>query len=183
MSPGMDVENCLLSKNQHKEASSEAFKNLLHDIDFTDVTLACSENSKVFAHKVILSTCSPFFKKIFLKNSHKEILIYLKGISHKDLTSIIEFMYLGQTKVSKEGLETFLLAAQELQIEGLAFEGMEKEETGKEQFISTGEELGKLKERIKEEKGQKVQGVIVKSLDQDLRPDTSETYYKCLISE
>ena len=27
------------------------------------------------------------------------------------------------------------------------------------------------------------QWVIVKSLDQDLRPDTSETYYKCLVSE
>ena len=137
----MGVENCVLSKNQHKEASTAAFENLFYDTDFTDVTLACSHNKQIFAHKVILSTCSPFFKKILLKNPHKDMLIYLKGVSHSDLTSVIEFMYLGQTKVSKEGLETFLLAAQELQ-----------EGTGKEHISSQGEKLGRLQEGNNEEK-------------------------------
>ena len=150
----MDAKNCLLSKNQHKEASIAAFENLLNDVDFTDVTLPCSENKQVSVHKVILSICSPFFKKIVLRNPQKYILIYLKGISHRDLTSIIEFMYLGQTKVSKEGLETFLLAAQELQVEGLAFEGVDIEETGMKQVISQGEEIGRLHERNIEERGQ-----------------------------
>ena len=172
----MDVKNCVLSKNQHKEASIAAFGNLFHDTDFTDVTLACSENKQVFAHKVILSTCSPFFKKILLKNPHKDMLIYLKGVSHSDLTSVIEFMYLGQTKVSKEGLETFLLAAQELQVEGLAFEGVEKEETGREHISSQGEELGRLQEGSNEEKeeyewgGRERAEVFGEMMDQDVKP-------------
>ena len=40
----MDLKNCVLSKNKHKEAASTAFEKLLHDINFTEITLACSEN-------------------------------------------------------------------------------------------------------------------------------------------
>ena len=174
----MLAKNCLLYKKQHKEASIAAFENLLNDVDFTDVTLVCSENKQVSVHKVILSTCSPFFKNILLKNPHKYILIYLNGISHRDLTSIIEFMYLGQTKVSKEGLETFLLAAQELQVEGLAFEGVDIEETSMKQVFSQCEEIGRLHERNIEERVQEDQKLwerervegVVRSVNQDLKP-------------
>ena len=95
----------------------------------------------------------PLLQETTSENPHKDILIYLKGISYRNLTSIIEFMYLGQTKVSKEGLESFLLAAEKLQVEGLAFEGVEKEGTGKNQIISQDEEVGRLQERTDEKKG------------------------------
>ena len=86
-------------------------------------------------------------------------------------------MYLGQTKVSKLGLESFLLVAQKLQVEGLAFEGVEKEGTGKNQIISQEEEVGRLQERNDEKKGKEesVWGdreradVFVKRVDQYLK--------------
>ena len=37
-----------------------SFGELRDDTDFTDVTLACEDQS-IKAHKVVLSACSPFF--------------------------------------------------------------------------------------------------------------------------
>ena len=122
----MEIENYLLTKNDFELCTTGAFKNLINETEFADVTLACPDEKQVDAHKVILSACSPFFRKILLKNRKKDQLIYLKGILHRDLMSIIQFMYTGQTKVCKEDLDGFLLAAQELQVEGLVYSEQNK---------------------------------------------------------
>ena len=77
----MDPENYQLTRNDFELCTKNAFKNLLGEEDFSDVTLACSDNKQVKAHKVILGACSPFFKEILLRNPHQHPLIYLKGIS------------------------------------------------------------------------------------------------------
>ena len=43
------------------------FKNLRDEEEFMDVTLACSEDQQIQAHKVVLSVCSPYFKSMLLK--------------------------------------------------------------------------------------------------------------------
>jgi len=117
----MEVENYLLTKNDFESYTTGAFKNLINDRDFVDVTLACPDEKQVDAHKVVLSSCSPFFKNILLRNRNKDQLIYLKSIFHRDLVSILQFMYTGQTKVCKDNLDSFLVAAQELKVEGLVY--------------------------------------------------------------
>ena len=81
----MDLDTYVLSKNNYQNSATAAFSNLRHETDFTDVTLACPGDKQIAAHKVILSSCSPFFKNIFFKNRQKEPLIYLKGIFHRYL--------------------------------------------------------------------------------------------------
>jgi len=115
----MDPENYQLTRNDFELCAKNAFKNLLGEEDFSDVTLACSDNKQVKAHKVILGACSPFFKQILLRNPHQHPLIYLKGISSDDLEAIIKFIYQGQTSISETNLDSFLASAQELQVEGL----------------------------------------------------------------
>ena len=115
----MDPENYQLTRNDFELCTKNAFKNLLGEEDFSDVTLACSDNKQVKAHKVILGACSPFFKEILLRNPHQHPLLYLKGISSDDLEAIIKFMYQGQTSISETNLDSFLASAQELQVEGL----------------------------------------------------------------
>lgn len=95
----MKADNYVLSKSNFETTVTGTFASLLHDTDFVDVTLACPDDRQISAHKVILSSCSSFFKRIFLNNPGKEPLIYLKGISHTDLVSVLQFMYSGQTKV------------------------------------------------------------------------------------
>ena len=118
MMAGMD-ESFFLTKNNYDEATKTIFKSLLTDVEFTDVTLACSDQKQVRGHKAILGASSSFFRSIFKQNPANNLVLYLKGVSTKDLGSIMEFIYLGQTSVNKSDLTTFLEAAEELKVEGL----------------------------------------------------------------
>ena len=108
-----------LSWPDFETCTSSVFKDLLEDELFTDVTLACEDNKQIKAHKVILSSCSSFFKNIFINNSHKHMLIYLKGVKMAQLTPIIRFVYLGETEVGQDDLDQFMNAAKGLEIRGL----------------------------------------------------------------
>ena len=97
---------------------SGAFRELREDKDFFDVTLAC-DKEQLQAHKVILSACSPFFRTVLRKNPHSHPLLYLKGIKHSDLLSVLNFMYHGEVNIAQADLNSFLSAAEELQVKGL----------------------------------------------------------------
>ena len=108
-----------LSWRDFETCTSTVFKELLKDELFTDVTLACEDNKQIKAHKVILSSCSSFFKNVFINNPHEHMLIYLKGVKMAELTSIIRFVYLGETEVGQDDLDHFMAAAEGLEIKGL----------------------------------------------------------------
>ena len=96
------------------------FRQLWTDQDFTDVTLATVDDKQVKAHKVILSSCSSFFKNIFLKIQHKHPLIYLKDIKHVDLDMVLKFMYMGECEVAEQDINSFINTGKELKVKGLA---------------------------------------------------------------
>jgi len=123
----MTSENFSLAWDNFEKCTTYAFEKLYSDKEFTDVTLACDGDKQLKAHKAILSSCSPFFKTVLSKNPHQHPLIYLKGISHENLSSIIKFIYLGQTEVSQEILQDFLDTAKEFQIEGFSEDMFEKQ--------------------------------------------------------
>ena len=125
-----------LEWNEFEGVAAKTFKDLLADNNFTDVTLACEDDKQINAHKIILSSCSTFFERIFLKNSSKNLLIYLKGITFKDLGMIMRFIYLGEAEVDQGDLQGFLKASKELEITGLtqnlaSSEGINVECSGK----------------------------------------------------
>ena len=101
------------------ESIQQVFKELWKDQDFTDVTLATVDDKQIRAHKVILSSFSPFLKSIILKNSNQNLVLYLKDIHLKDLELSLKFLYLGQCEVKQEDLVKFLDIGKELQIKGL----------------------------------------------------------------
>ena len=105
-----------------------SFGELRIDTDFTDVTLACEDHS-IKAHKVVLSTCSPFFKKLLKTHSHPQPLIYMKGMKARSLTAIIDFLYLGEANVVQESLDSFLELAEELRLKGLMGQKEDAEKT------------------------------------------------------
>jgi len=114
----MSEENYLLKWNDFEKNLSEGLKALKVANTFCDVTLAC-EDSQLEAHRVVLSVCSNFFQNILTKNAHSHPLLYLKGVRMADMESIIHFVYHGEANVALEDLESFLAAANELQIKGL----------------------------------------------------------------
>ena len=115
----MEQPDLLLSWKDFATNATNTFKYLWNDQDFADVTLATMDDQQIRAHKVILSSVSPFFKNILLNNPHPNPLIYLKDIQHKELDKIISFIYLGQCQVEKEELDNFLSAGEVLGVSGL----------------------------------------------------------------
>ena len=95
----------------YDSTTKSTFQNLYTDGDFSDVTLACEGNTKVSAHKVVLSACSDFFKEILKEHPNPYPLIYLQGITARDLSLLKMFMYLGKATVETENMTSFISAA------------------------------------------------------------------------
>ena len=51
--------------------------------------------------------------------NQSHLLIYLRGVRHADLVSVLEFMYSGEVNVSQEDLNSFLAVAEDLRVRGL----------------------------------------------------------------
>ena len=112
-------EKFCLRWNDFESNIGLAFKEIREEKEFFDVTLACEDDNQVMAHKVILSACSPFFRNILRRNSHQHPLLYLKGVKHRDLLAILNFMYQGEVSVAQEELNIFLSVAEDLRVKGL----------------------------------------------------------------
>ena len=114
----MSEKLCLLWNN-YKENVNSAFGKLRENKEFTDVTLVCEDGQQIEAHKVILASSSPFFEEILQKSKHPHPLIFLRGFQSKDFTSILDFLYFGETNVYQEDFDSFLAIAQEIKLKGL----------------------------------------------------------------
>ena len=70
---------------------SKSFGLLRYEEYLHDVTLVSDDNMQVSAHKLVLSTCSEYFKNIF-RNNHKyqHPLLCLDGLSSTDLTNVLQ---------------------------------------------------------------------------------------------
>ena len=123
----MAEEKFNLSWNDFDKSTSSAFKELLAQQDFVDVTLVSEDNKELKCHKVVLGASSPIFRSILLRNPHQHPLLYISGVYHKDLKSLLSFMYLGQTEVAQNELDIFMEVAAKFQIKGLSSEQQHKE--------------------------------------------------------
>jgi len=119
-------EKFCLKWNDFETNISSAFREIREDKDLLDCTLSCGPQ-QIQAHKLILSSCSPFFRTVFKQNPHAHPLLYLKGISYTDLQAVITFMYHGEVNVAQEDLNNFLQVAEELKVKGLTQNGSEQE--------------------------------------------------------
>ena len=115
----MMSEKLCVHWNDFKENVKTAFGTLRNDKEFTNVTLACEDGQQMEAHKIILASSSPFFKKILQKSKYPHPLIYLRGFQSKDVMSILDFLYFGEANICVEDLDSFLVIAEEIQLKGL----------------------------------------------------------------
>ena len=100
---GVDLE-----WKMYESISTNSFRTLYTDTDFADVTLACEDNKHISVHKVVLISCSEMLKKILLENPHPHPLIYLQGLTIRDLEQLKRSMYLGTTRVEEREMKTFI---------------------------------------------------------------------------
>ena len=113
------ITKLLLASENFKETTAANLNSIWRNKDFTDVTLVSAEGLKTEAHKTVLSSFSPFFREVFNENKHTSVLIYMRGVSHKEVELLVEFIYTGVCQVEVVDLESFLRIGKELGIEGL----------------------------------------------------------------
>ena len=111
-------EQFCLEWNDFESNMSKSFREIRDDCDLFDVTIAC-EDEQVQTHKLILSACSPFFKRILGKNPHQHPIIFLRGVKYQEMLLILDFMYCGEVNVGQEDLKSFLAVAEDLKVKGL----------------------------------------------------------------
>jgi len=114
----MGSEKLCLSWNKYESNFSVAFQDLRQEKEFFDVTLACKDG-QLEAHKVILSSCSTFFRDILKRNPHVHPLLYMKDVKLSHLQAVVDFMYQGKVNVMQKELDSFLALSRELQVKGL----------------------------------------------------------------
>ncbi|XP_067001386.2 protein abrupt [Anabrus simplex] len=96
-----------------------SFRHLRDEEDFVDVTLAC-DGCSFTAHKVVLSACSPYFRRLLKANPCQHPIVILRDVKEKDMECLLRFMYNGEVHIGQEQLADFLKTAQMLQVRGLA---------------------------------------------------------------
>ena len=109
-----------LTWHTYTDHLKDVFKKIMASDDFVDVTLISDDKKQSKAHRNILSACSPIFRDILQvspKNNHP--VIYLRGIQHSDMESILQFIYLGETSINQDRIDDFLLTAKDLEIREL----------------------------------------------------------------
>ena len=120
-----------------KNNVASSLRDLLTNTSSFDVTLVSDDQIHFQAHKFVLGACSPVLKNLLLNNSHSHPLIYLRGVEHQELWSILQFMYRGETGVQQQRIQTLLNNVKDFQIKPLALDNIDDEEFYNNEVIDT----------------------------------------------
>ena len=92
----MDQEEPNLNWHNYTDHLRAMLHKMMKSNELTDVTLVCDDKKQFQAHKIVLNACSPVFKSIINLPQNNSV-IYLRGIQHQEIKSILEYMYFGKT--------------------------------------------------------------------------------------
>ena len=127
------MEKYSLKWNDFTSNVTKSFQTLRKEDNFFDVTLVGDDYKHVTAHKLVLSSCSGYFKNVFLNNKkyfQSQAMICLEGLNHGDLINVLDYIYQGEVQIHQRDLDRFLGIAERLKLEGL-IGGGQHEEDGK----------------------------------------------------
>ena len=119
----MQDDKYTFSWHTYSDHLRDILKELSSDDSFADVTLVTDDKKQMKAHRNILSAGSSVFKDILqINTSNSHPVIYLRGIQHSEMESILQFIYLGEANVLEKRMNEFLTVAKKL-----TFQNLEKE--------------------------------------------------------
>ena len=116
-----DQDKYTLTWHRYSDHLREALKEMMTSSEFADVTLVSDDKKQIRAHRNILSACSPVFKNILqLDSKNVNPVIYLRGIQHSEIESIMQFIYLGEAKFYEERIGEFIMVSKNLEIKEMS---------------------------------------------------------------
>ena len=97
----------------------KAFIEFRDENSFCDVTLVSDDNHEFQAHKVVLSTCSDYFKNLLRRRKNNDSTICLERLTCQELKSVINYIYKGEIEIEKHHLKRFVEIAKRFRLAGL----------------------------------------------------------------
>ena len=110
---------CTLKRKYFSPNVKSRVSDVFTEGSFCDVTLVSDDQKPFQAHRYVLSAFSPVLNNILLNNPHSHPLIYLRGVNHKELNSILQYIYFGKTLVDHRHIRKLVEAAKDLKIKNL----------------------------------------------------------------
>ena len=132
------MEKFNLKWNDFSSNVTKSFQSLRKEEDFFDVTLVGDDFKHVTAHKLVLSSCSEYFKNIFANNKkyfQSNAMICLEGLNHHDLNNVLDYIYQGEVQILQHELENFLGVAERFKLEGLIGGSLLEDESKTENIL------------------------------------------------
>ncbi|XP_034109505.1 longitudinals lacking protein, isoforms H/M/V [Drosophila albomicans] len=91
----------------------------LHEVgSYVDCTLVV-DDEQFKAHRVVLAANSPYFQAILQDVPQDQCSIILPGVKGFEIAALLQYMYTGETTVTKSQEPEILRTAKELQVKGL----------------------------------------------------------------
>ncbi|XP_065564527.1 zinc finger protein 665-like isoform X2 [Artemia franciscana] len=131
----MEQKQFCLKWNNYMDVFHGAFLSLLNSELFTDVTLSCDSQS-IKCHRLVLSSCSPYFETLLLGISHPHPIIILKDVKFHDLLALVKFMYAGEVTVSQAKTSSLIKVAEMLKVKGLTYPDDTDNQMQKHSYLS-----------------------------------------------
>merc|ERR1712189_132104 len=110
------MEKFNLTWHTYQPHINNSYKELYETKRFSDVTLVSDDHQQFKAHKFILSSSSTMFQSILGDDDAAASCIFLRGVNHLELESILQFIYLGKATFYQERMNILLDIAHDLQI-------------------------------------------------------------------
>ena len=166
----MSEDKCNINWHSYSDHLREMLHEMMKTNELTDVTLVSDDKIQFKAHRIVLSACSSVFKSIINDLPQNHSVIYLRGIQHQEIESILEFVYLGVATFYKERINQFLDVAKNLKIKeistDLEFEtatDSKPEESSNETNMVRTERLNHNRDAVPREKSVIVRQDIIES--------------------
>ena len=116
----MDEEKYTLTWHTYPDHLRGMMREMMASEDIADVTLVTEDKMQIRAHRNILSACSPVFKSILqLDHINTNTVIYLRGIQHSEMESIMQFIYMGEARFLEERMSELFMVSKNLEIKDL----------------------------------------------------------------
>ena len=154
---------------------TSSLSDLFTGSSFSDVTLVSDDKILFRAHKYILASFSPALKSLLLDNPHHHPIIYLRGIMHTELHSILQFIYLGEAFIHHSNFNRFSQAAEDLKIQELTDKAMRVplNDTSSQDKLDNSEDQNKKEDALNIHENMLTQGIY-----SDYQ-ESSKKLYKC----
>ena len=101
-------EKFSLKWNDFQDNTIKNFSKLRKEEEFFDVTLVSEDQKQMMAHKVVLSSCSEYFKHILKTNKHSHPMLCLTGLTSNELENVLDYAYHGEVQIFQEDINKFL---------------------------------------------------------------------------